>query len=198
MISSTKSQGTSKHNWTTLDVFDVGDEFILEERSEHDTTRHIAETALCCVAGILLLGSYLVLILPKIPLPETYQGVSVSMVMVGIALFLYAFATRGFKPQVGFDKARKQFWICRLNSKGHARIATYFAKADVQSVFIRRPEAPSKDAALIARIRGKLGPVTLLRGRLDDIEAAHRALCEVLREVDKPAARETCPEAQLA
>ena len=49
---------------------------------------------------------------------------------------------------------------------------------DIESVFIRRPEAPAKDAVLSARIKGKHAPITILQGDLDDIEAAHHALCE--------------------
>ena len=184
MMSSTNYYRQSGHNLVTLDVFDAGNRFIIEERSKHCPLRLIVEVALCVVVGVMLLGSFLLLILPEFPLVNHYFGVSLSMVMVGIALSLYVFATRGFKPQVGYDKLKKQFWVCKLNSKGHARIVTYYAQVDVQSVFIRRPKAPSKEAALNARIKGKHATITLLRGHLDDIEAAHHALCEASHSVE--------------
>ncbi len=183
-MSSAKYPRQSQHNMTTLDVLDADNKLIIEERSNHDAARQIAEVALCVVVGVLLFGSFLLLVLPEIPLFSQNFGVSLSMMTVGIAISLYAFATRGFKPQVGFDKLKKQFWVCKLNSKGHARIVTHYPQAEVQSVFIRRPKAPSKDAVLTARIKGRLSPVTLLRGNLDDIEAAHLTLCAALRDVD--------------
>ena len=134
MMLSTKYQMQSQHNLITLDVFDVDNKLIIEERSKHDAARQIAEVALCVVVGVLLLGSFLLIILPEIPLFSQNFGVSLLMMTVGIAIPLYAFATREFKPQVGFDKLKKQFWVCNLNSKGHARIVTHYPQAEVQSV----------------------------------------------------------------
>jgi len=184
MMSSTTYQRQSLHNLNTIDVFDAGNRLIIEERSKHDASRLVVEVALCVVVGVMLLGSFLLLILPEFPLFNQYFGVSLSMVMVGIAVSLYVFATRGFKPQVGYDKLKKQFWVCKLNSKGHARIVTHYALGDIESVFIRRPEAPAKDAVLSARIKGKHAPITILQGDLDDIEAAHHALCEASHSGD--------------
>ncbi|AXI45565.1 hypothetical protein C1J03_05655 [Sulfitobacter sp. SK012] len=177
-----KFQKPQQHTWTTLDVRVTDNKLILEERKKHDAARYFAETALCVIVGVLLLGSYLLFILPEIHLLSAYRGVSLPVAMVGVALVLYAFATRGSKPQVGFDKIKNQIWMCKLNTKGRARIVTYFPKADVRSVFILRPNAPFKDAALLARIKGKADPVTLLRGGVDDIEAAHSEFCGALRD----------------
>jgi|TARA_B110000967_G_scaffold39354_1_gene39058 hypothetical protein len=81
------------------------------------------------------------------------------------------------------DKLKKKFWVCKSNSKGNARIVTHYALGDIESVFIRRPEAPVKDAVLSARIKGKHAPITILQGE-DDIEAAHHALCEASHSGD--------------
>ena len=116
MMSSTTYQRQSLRNLNTIDVFDAGNRLIIEERSKHDASRLVVEVALCVVVGVMLLGSFLLLILPEFPLFNQYFGVSLSMVMVGIAVSLYVFATRGFKPQVGYDKLKKQFWVCKLNS----------------------------------------------------------------------------------
>jgi len=182
MVRSTRFHSQSKRKSTRLDFVVCGGKFIIEGQSKRDATRHITDAALCAVVGVGLLGFYLLFALPRIALFSDNFGVSLSAVMVGISLSLYAFATRGFKPQVGFDKVKKQFWICKLNARNHARIVTYFPRADIQSFFIRRPETPGKDATLCARIHGKSGPVTLLRGNMDDIEEAHRELCEQMRD----------------
>ena len=71
-----------------------------------------------------------------------------------------------------------------MNSKGNARIVTHYALGDIESVFIRRPEAPAKDAVLSAHIKGKHAPVTILQGDLDDIEAARHALFEASHSGD--------------
>lgn len=182
MVRSTRFHSQSKRKSTTLDFVDSGSKFIIEGRSKRDATRHITDAALCAVAGVGLLGFYLLFALPRIGLFSDNFGVSLTAVIVGISLSLYAFTTRGFKPQVGFDKVKRQFWICKLNARNHARIVTYFPRADIQSFFVRRPEALGKDATLCARIHGKSGPVTLLRGNMDDIEEAHRELCEQMRD----------------
>lgn len=182
MVTSTKFRNQSQRRSYTLDFVDSGAKFIIEERNKHDATRHIADAALCIVAGVVTLGCYMLFFLPQIALFNDNFGISLSVVMVGISLSLYAFATRGSRSQVGFDKLKKKFWICKLNAQGHARIVTHFSRTDVQSFFIRRPDAPHKDAALCARIQGKFGPVTLLRGRLDEIGEAHSELCEQMRD----------------
>jgi len=165
-------------------MLEVEGKFILEERSKHEAARLIIETSLCVIVAIVFIGSFMLFIIPEIALLRNYSGVSLSIAMVGIAMTLYLFATRGFIPQAGFDKSKKQFWVCKLNSRGHARVVTYYSKTDVQGIFIRRPGMASKEAALCARIRGKLMPITLIRGSLDDIEAAHRELCDVLHNVN--------------
>ncbi len=183
MTSATNIQSQPQHSKATLDTIEVDGQFILEERSKHDVARLFVETALCVIVGVVYLGSFVLFFLPEIQLINSYPAVSMSVVMVSIALLLYAFATRGYKPQAGFDKAKQQFWTCKLNSKGRARIVTYFSRADVRSVFIRRPGTASKDAALCAWINGKLRPITLIRGSLNDVEAAHRELCEAMHDV---------------
>lgn len=196
MTLSKKFQSQLKNSQATLDTIEVDGKFILEERTKHDAARLFVETALCVIVGLVYFGSFILFFLPEIQIIKSYPAVSMSVVMVSIALSLYAFATRGYKPQVGFDKVKQQFWTCKLNSKGHARIVTYYSRDDVQSVVIRRPGATSKDAALCAWIRGKLRPITLIRGSLNEVEIAHRELCEAIREVNalrpvKPVVRAT-------
>ena len=169
------------NNWTTIDVFDGAEKFVIEMRSKQELRHRIVEMALCTVVGAIFFALYFMM-LRDTDVVASYPEASVSVMLVCFAVFLYAFATRGYKPQVGYDKMENQFWMCKLNSKGFARIVTYFPRADVLSVFVRRPEDPSKDAVLSARVKGKFGPVTLLCGSLSDIEAAHGALCEVLQK----------------
>jgi hypothetical protein len=184
MNSTSNFQSPTKQSCATLIILEVGDKFIMEERARHETARLIIETSLCVIVGVVFLGSFMLFILPEISLVRESSEVSLSMAMVGIAMTLYVFATRGFIPHAGFDKSKKKFWVCKLNSRGHARIVTYYSRTDVQGIFIRRPSVPSKDAALCARVRGKLVPITLICGSLTDIEAAHRELCHVLQNVN--------------
>jgi hypothetical protein len=185
MVRPAKFSTAPQRDWATLDVFEVDGKFVLEERQKRDLARHIAEMALCFIVVILLFGSILLFVLPELLFFVTHPGVSLSASLVGIAVVVYALATRGFKPQVGFDKAKKHIWVCKLNSSGQARIVTYFPIDDVSSVFVKRPEFPSREALLLARVKGRSRSVTLLRGDIDDIEAAHHELCNVIRSVDK-------------
>ncbi|MFT7146688.1 MAG: putative membrane protein YczE, partial [Yoonia sp.] len=107
MTSASKLQSLTKQSRDTLDMLDVGGKFIMEERSKHEAARLIIETSLCVIVGIVFLGSFMLFIMPEISLLRDYSGVSLSMAMVGIAMTLYVFATRGFIPQAGFDKSKK-------------------------------------------------------------------------------------------
>jgi len=181
MTASPTVQTELQNDWTTLDVFDSAEKFVIEVRSQHETRHRIVEMALCTVVAAIFFALYFVILQDTVVVAD-YPKASVSVLLVCFAVFLYAFATRGYKPQVGYDKTENQFWMCKLNTKGLARIVTYFPRSDVLSVFVRRPEGPSKEAVLSARVKGKFGPVTLLCGSLSDIEAAHGALCDVLQK----------------
>ena len=184
----TRFENPSNHKWMTLNVMDVGDKFILEEPARRHRARRIVESAFIVLVSALLIGSYLIFILPGLSLGATSFGVSLSVMCIASALVLYAFATRGHANQVGFDRRNKKIWLCKLNARGHARIVTHFAKRDVNSLYIRRPDEGSKEAALMARLSGKAVPATILRGTLKDIQAAHDALSLELREASvKPA-----------
>ena len=168
--------------------------FVIDERSKEEALRLFVETALCIVVGIVYLGSFLLFIMPEIQIIRNYSGISLSAVMGTLAILLYIYATRGTRPQAGFDRVKQQFWTCKLNSKGHARVVTYYAKSDIQGIFIRRPSSGNKDAALCARIKGKLMPIVLIRGNLVDVEFAHQELCVALSDADivvpaKPASK---------
>ena len=184
MTSSLNSKNPTRQKGGTLDMLEVEGKFIMEERSNHEAARLVIETSLCVIVGIVFLGSFMMFIMPEITLLKNYSGASMAAAMVGIAMTLYVFATRGFIPQAGFDKTTQQFWVCKLNSRGHARVVTYYSKNDVQGIFIRRPSVATKDAALCARVRGKLLPITLIRGSLADIELAHRELCNTLHHAN--------------
>ncbi|WP_375254439.1 hypothetical protein [Yoonia sp.] len=179
-----KVYSTARDTEGSLEIRKVGGKFIIEERSNEEALRLFVETALCIVVGIVFLGSFLLFIRPEIQFVRNYSGISLSAVMATLAILLYIYATRGTRPQAGFDRVKQQFWTCKINAKGHARIVTYYAKSNIQGIFIRRPGAASKDAALCARIKGKLMPIILIHGTLTDVESAHRELCDALHNAD--------------
>lgn len=182
MPAATRIGRSSDHNWMTLNVIDTGNQFILEEPSKLTSVRITLEILFSVLVGVLLLSAYLIFVLPDIPIAKEFGGVSVSVGVISIALVLYSFATRGFSPQVGFDKTKKELWICKLNSKGQARVVTRFPKADLRSIYVLRSKTGSENAALVARFNGKVAPVKLLTGSNSDIESAHHELSLVLRE----------------
>lgn len=179
-----KFSNGAKHNWMTLDVLEEGDKFILEEKGKRQAAKHIVETAFFLFVGILLLGSIFIFLLPDMPILGDSPGVFLPLELICTALFLYTFATRGYKPQVGLDKGKKQIWFCKLNSQGHARLVTRFAKKDVRSMYIKRTQNGSDVAELVARFNGKALPLTLLTGSLEDIEAAHTMLSLALKNLN--------------
>lgn len=181
MTKVTKFPEQVSHKWMTLNAIKSGNKFILEERIQQHKSRQVVECALVVLVATLLVGAYVTFFLPWFPLPMEYAGAGLATTLIGMALVLYAFATRGHAMQVGFDREKKQVWICKINAQGHARITTYMPKKDVQSVYIRRPSSQGKDAALMARISGKAMPAVILRGPLSDITAAHDLLCAELR-----------------
>ena len=177
--------------WATLDVSETRNSYVLRSRSKGDAARRKAEMTLTGAAILLLIGAYLLLILPQTQVAgdANLPGFVLPMTMVALALGLYAFATRGHTPEVRLDKVRDEIWICARNSKFEARIQTRLAKSDIQSMFIQRPKDKNGDAAIMARIKGKARPTCLVLGRLDEIELAYQDLCVVLTATPKKPAR---------
>ena len=177
--------------WATLDVSETRTSYILRSRTKGDAARRTAEMTLTGAAILLLIGAYLLIILPQVQVVEraALPGYVLPMTMVALALGLYAFATRGHTPEVRLDKVRDEIWICARNSKFDARIQTRLAKSDIQSMFIQRPKEKTGDAAIMARINGKARPTCLVRGRLDEIELAYQDLCIVLTSAPKKPSR---------
>ena len=170
-----------QHKWITLDIYDVGDKYILEQKTGYAVAQHYVEVAFLVVTAVLFGGAYLMFILPEIFVWSSYHGMSLSAAIICLALFLYAFGTRGHKAQVGVDKIKKEVWICKVNPQGHARLVTRFSKTDIRSIYVKRAKAPDAEAELTARFNGKALPVKLLSGNLKDIEAAHSVLCASLK-----------------
>lgn len=169
--------------WASLEVSETRASYVLRTRSRHDKARNLAEQVLTGVCAALIIGAYLMMLMPQSVLIANSQapGYLFPMMMVAMALGLYAVATRGHSPEVRLDKVRNRIWICSRNRKGDARVQTRLSKSDIQSVFVQRPEDKSKDAKIVARLRGKARPVVLVRGRPSEIEEAMRDLCAVLR-----------------
>lgn len=178
--------------WVSLQVTETRSSYVLQTRPKHDDARKTAETVMCGAAALLLVGAYLMLLLPQallvsaVGMPEFLF----PMLMVAAALGIYATATRGHAPEVRYDKARNQIWVCSRNSNGDARVQTRLSKSDIQSIFIKRPENKRHDAEIVARLKGKARPVCLARGRLDEVEVAMKDLCAVLRAQPKKPARQ--------
>ena len=173
--------------WVTLKASETRTSYVLQTRPKHDDARKTAETVMCGAAAMLLVGAYLMLLLPQ-ALLVSHEGMPqflYPMLMVAAALGIYAVATRGHSPEVRYDKVRDQLWICSRNSNGDARVQTRMSKSDIQSVFVKRPEDKRKDAEIVARLKGKAAPVVLARGRLDEVEVAMKDLCAVLRAAPK-------------
>lgn len=190
MIGQKQPRRQPPRRWVSLQVNETRSSYVLQTRPKHDDARKTAETVMCGTAALLLVVAYLMLLLPQallvssVGMPEFLF----PMLMVTAALGIYAVATRGHAPEVRYDKARHQIWICSRNSNGDARVQTRLSKSDIQSIFIKRPENKRHDAEIVARLKGKARPVCLVRGRLDEIEVAMKDLCAVLRaESLKPA-----------
>ena len=104
--------------WVSLRVIETRTSYVLQTQSKHDDARKTAETVMCGAAALLLVGAYLMLLLPQALLVSSgaMPEFLFPMMMVAAALGLYAFATRGHSPEVRFDKVRHQLWICSRNS----------------------------------------------------------------------------------
>jgi hypothetical protein len=170
----------------SLKIVDKQDSFIVQERLKSRHPRQIAEASLCFIAAFLIFCAYFQILFPLINLGA--GGFSMPLVFsvsaIAIGLGLYAFGTRGYLPELGVDKRSRRIWICKLNSKGRTRMKRWYSKEDTKSLFVLRPTDGSPDAALFLRLKGNALPIRLVRGQLDDVEAAHRKLCEIFRAED--------------
>jgi hypothetical protein len=173
----------SKARWASLDVTDTMDSFVLQERQKNDRARVLAEAALCFVAALLIFCAYLQILFPHQFFGAAFVSVpmafSISAIAIGLAL--YAFGTRGYVPELGVDKKRKEIWICKLNSKGRTRMKTRYSEQDIKSVIVKRPTDGAREATLFLRLKSTPEPIRLVHGDLGDIEAVHRVLCDIFR-----------------
>ena len=180
---------TSQTAWASLNVYESPEGYILQERRGSRLSQRIVEASVGLVAAVFIVAAYLRFLLPQAMFAE--ENISSPLVFsataVAIGLALYGYGTRGHLPEFGLDKRKGEIWICKLNSQGQARVKNCFAKSDVKSLYVSRPELRSQDAALFIRLKDRAMPIRLVGGQLDEIEDVHRSLCALLRDEDEPA-----------
>ncbi|NNF23761.1 MAG: hypothetical protein HKN63_02985 [Rhodobacteraceae bacterium] len=156
--------------------------FIVRERDRNKGGHRAAERILGVLgAGFILCGCTIWL------LPDGTIGadalptrIAVSIGAAALGLALYVYGTRGYQPEFGINVAKKEIWLRRLNAHGRSRVTRKFAKKQVVSVFIGRPQAHFQDAALFLRLKGRAQPICLVHGPLAELEAVHRTVCDTL------------------
>ncbi|WP_101068740.1 hypothetical protein [Roseovarius salinarum] len=123
-----------------------------------------------------------------------HSKVMFSLLAVATGLFLFAFATRGFRRELEVNFAEQMIRLRSLNSYGRSRISKDFHLVEVQSMFVRRPSTPGELAALHLRVRGVPTSLCALRGETPEIEGLHRRLCQDLRRLTENARAEVYRE----
>ena len=171
--------------WATLRFVDTGDKVVFSEIVEPSFLYKITTATWCFTACLLFLSVYYFILNPATTGLE-FTPIGVAAIFTGVGLIMYAVATRGFKAEIGLDRTTNEVWICRRNSNNHARIVTYFNKSDVCSFHIKCLDASGERAYLVARLKGKAFPTTVLRGKLEDIKSTLSLLGQILDLVDKP------------
>ncbi len=173
----------SQTQMVLLETAVTAQRFVLSERREKSRSRRSAEALTGGLIVLLFICAYLQLFLPQI-FPAAF-GVSAPLMLSGSAvaagLGLYAWMTRGYLPEFGIDREKREVWTCMLNSQGRARVRQHFAISDIKSIYVFRPEGQAADAVLCLRVRANPRPICLVRGRTDEIKAAHDQICRFLR-----------------
>ncbi|QJF53329.1 hypothetical protein [Roseobacter ponti] len=183
MSSNLKFGSPSQTRMVLLETSITPQRFVLSERREKSRSRRNAEALTGGLIALLFVCAYLQLFLPQI-FPAAF-GVSAPLMLSGSAvaagLGLYAWMTRGYLPEFGIDREKREVWTCMLNSQGRARVRQHFATSDVRSIYVFRPEGQTADAALCLKVRANPRPIYLVRGQMDEIKAAHDQICRFLR-----------------
>lgn len=178
--------------WSSLSYQTDDTGYIVYESKARFGRERLTEGVLRIVGALLILGGYVQWFIPEALLAGdpilTRTFLSLAFMAVGWAM--YIFASRGFRRMLRFDTKSRVLELARLDSKDRLKGREFIGLARIDSMFIRRGEGCQTHSALFIREKGTRRVLVGLRGRLDELEMLHDALCRDVRMAREIAAKQ--------
>lgn len=169
--------------WRSVSVRPAPSGLTARETFDRFKVERITELALR-VAGIAMIaGAVLVWFLgdPRTDANATLGPGPLGSFMVVGGLAVFAFGKRRFRREISLDVDSGTLCLSKINMQDQARASQQIKLGDIESVFLRRAEAPRRQSTLLIRLAGQSAPVIGLSGNTREIESLHRQLCAVMR-----------------
>jgi len=153
------------------------------ERFERFKLEAMTEVVLRLAGGLMVLASVMLwFLLPFDKGPEQIMSYSaLASICAAGGLVVFAYGTRGFRRQLKLDTRDGTLSLTKININEQARVARLIDLEDIESVFLRRPQARGGFATLYVRVKGSSSPAIGLSGAMDELEQVHRELCDIIR-----------------
>lgn len=153
------------------------------ERFERFKLEAMTEVVLRLAGGLMVLASVMLwFLLPVGKGTEQIMSYSaLASICAAGGLVVFAYGTRGFRRQLILDTREGTLSLTKININEQARVARLIELEDIESVFLRRPQARNGFATLYVRVKGSSSPAIGLSGAMHELEKVHRELCDIIR-----------------
>lgn len=141
------------------------------------------EAVIRFVGTVIILGGFVQWLAPEGFIPNFWPmpklGLGVAFSIVGIAL--YTFAMRGHRIEVAFDPVRRKISVRRLDRRDGVRSSQDVALRNIKSIYVLKASTPGAPSKMRLKLYDSPAEITILRGTYQDVELAHRQLCQSIR-----------------
>lgn len=105
----------------------------------------------------------------------------VSTLFLAIGLFLFMFATRGFRKVINADLGLAELWYGRLNGFKKTRIHHHVRMDRIEKLTTQPCRGPFEFMSLNLHLNGRTNPIRLMTGRSGEIEHLRKRLEDDVR-----------------
>lgn len=169
-----RSIKTSRHDQT----------YRARETEGYFRTTTQSEAVLRFIGIVIVLGAFIQWLLPNgesIEMVMTKVGLAVAFSIIGLAL--YTFTMRGSRYEIALDPTDLSLTLSRLDRRDNVRKARKFPLSEIKSIYVLKGDGVGVPSKMRLRLRHEDAEITALRGRYEDVELMHRALCRSIRQL---------------
>ena len=141
-----------------------------------------SEAVLRFLGIVLVLGALIQWLLPQngsVEMMMTKVGLAVAFSIIGLAA--YTFTMRGHRYEIELDPVARNLTLSRLDRRENVRKSKKIRLDNIKSIYVHKGDGVGIPSKMRIRLRDHDEEITALRGRYEDIELMHRALCRSIR-----------------
>jgi hypothetical protein len=141
-----------------------------------------SEAVLRFLGIVIVLCAFIQWLLPQSGSAEmmmTKVGLAVAFSIIGLAA--YTFTMRGHRYEIELDPKAYNLTLSRLDRRDNVRKSTKIHLDNIKSIYVLKGDGIGIPSKMRIRLCDQDEEITALRGRYEDIELMHRALCRSIR-----------------